>query len=158
MESESEKQPIDYNKEVKDVEEKSTFEYNWWKAKEMKEGTHILKFCEEPTVFMKKQDKYEKGVKVLNPDNSAQQEFVKCVELLFVTNGIKWKWQPALGGKGSFAGQLMIVGENRGALKDTEIQVMIKKKGDKNDYTIMEYMELLNKEQSQVKESIGVTQ
>lgn len=49
--------------------------------------------------------------------------------------------------KNSLYGQLILIGKERGGLKETSVQLLVKRSNNKNDYTVVEALPLMKKEE-----------
>lgn len=117
---------MDYAKEKAEVERRSSFQF--WKVKES--GTHKLTFVEEPVKVEREFDGEKKEcLRLVFQDDKAPKEDLMVFE-------------PNIGGKSSLAGQIICYGAYKGKLLGETVTVVVKNNGQKNDYTLLEYMDI----------------
>lgn len=70
----------------------------------------------------------------------------KLGTLLVDYNGEQLSWDFGVGGKNSLYGQIVAVGKAKRKLTGETLTISAKNDGNRNDYTVMEYMELQNEQ------------
>lgn len=128
---------MDYNKACEELA--SHTNYDWFKPET---GTHTVVLLEEPEEMLKT---FKQGT----PD----EETKPIVRMYISVNSICYNWDIGKSkGYGGIYGQLMLLGKQKGRLAGEKFTLLVKRVNNKNDYTVMEVIPLLqeiNKQKQQ---------
>lgn len=123
---------INYKEEVKKLQEYENFKGEWFKPEA---GQHKMVIVSAPEIIERDFGKPE------------QPDVKKQMRLRIEVNKKPFTWDIGIGQtKNSVYGQLMLVGEAKGTLIGVPLTLLVKRSKDKNDYTIMEALDLMNPE------------
>jgi hypothetical protein len=121
---------INWKEEANSLKEGKDFEdRNWWKATA---GQHKIKILSDG-------EKYTTTIK--------EKEDVKTIDKVrfeIEINNEKFSWGVTQGiTQRSLYGQLVLIGEQKGTLKDEVITLLVKGSGKQVDYTVLEALPLM---------------